>query len=156
MNPGTKMKISSRKFRGFTLIELMVAVAIVGILSALAYPAYTNYIMKSRRTDAKNALLDLAAREERYYSMSNQYSTNPSNLGYGTATTFPVNVQTSNAAYYQLSLNAPVPASAALPTYAASAIPLGNQTNDGCGSYTINQLGVQGNTGNSTSTADCW
>ena len=63
---------------GFTLIELMVTVAIVAILSAIAYPAYTEYILKSRRTDAKNALLDLAARQERFYSLNNKYSIVPS------------------------------------------------------------------------------
>ena len=149
------MNNASRRHLGFTLIELMVAVAVVGVLSALAFPAYDQYIKKSRRTDAKNALLDLAAREERYYSLNNQYSTNPSNLGYA-STSFPMNVQTSNSAYYQLNLSAPTPMAAALPTFAASAVPLGSQVNDRCGSYTLDHLGVQGNNGNTTTSAECW
>ncbi len=137
---------------GFTLIELMVTVAIVAILSAIAYPAYTEYILKSRRTDARNALLDLAARQERFYSLNNQYSTVPSTLGYA-GSAFPVNVQTGNAAYYQLTVSAPTPAAATLPTFAASAVPLGNQAKDKCKTYTIDHLGRQGN---SSSEAGCW
>jgi len=136
---------------GFTLIELMVTVAIVAILSAIAYPAYTQYILKSRRTDAKNALLDLAARQERFYSLNNRYATVPSALGYAGAA-FPVDVQTGNAAYYQLTLTVTNPAGA-LPTFAASAVPLGHQAQDKCGTYTLTQLGVQGN---STSESGCW
>ena len=137
---------------GFTLIELMVTVAIVAILSAIAYPAYTEYILKSRRTDAKNALLDLAARQERFYSLNNQYSTVPSTLGYAGAA-FPVNVQTGDAAYYQMTVTAPAPAAGVLPTFSASAVPLGRQAGDKCGTYTLTHLGVQGN---STSATGCW
>jgi type IV pilus assembly protein PilE len=137
---------------GFTLIELMVTVAIVAILSAIAYPAYTEYILKSRRTDAKNALLDLAARQERFYSLNNQYSTVPSALGYSGAA-FPVNVQTGNAAYYQMTVTAPAPAAGTLPTFTASAAPLGQQTKDKCGTYSLNHLGIQGN---STTATGCW
>ena len=69
---------------GFTLIELMIAVAIVGILVRLAYPAYTKSVMKSRRADAKTALLDLAAREERYLATANSYTNTATALGYNT------------------------------------------------------------------------
>ena len=138
--------------RGFTLIELMVTVAIVAILSAIAYPAYTEYILKSRRTDAKNALLDLAARQERFYSLNNKYSIVPSTLGYSGAA-FPVNVQTGSAAYYQMTVTAPAPSAGSLPTFSASAVPLGNQVKDKCQTYTIDHLGRQGN---SSSEAGCW
>ena len=66
---------------GFTLIELMITVAIIGILSAIAYPSYESYVRKSRRVDAKNALLDLASRQERYFSVNNKYSTTAADLG---------------------------------------------------------------------------
>ena len=137
--------------RGFTLIELMIAVAIIGILAAIAFPSYQRYILKSRRADAKTALLDLAARQERFSSVNNTYTSTPANLGYA-GTAFPVDVQSGGQAYYRLNVTPGAPAT----TYTATAAPIGGQTQDSCGTYTINNLGVQGNTGNTTATADCW
>jgi type IV pilus assembly protein PilE len=150
--------LSSRKLsRGFTLIELMIAVAIVSILTAVAIPAYSSYVQKARRTDAKNAILDFAARQERYYSVNNQYATTAANLGYGGA--FPVSVQTSGStAYY--TLNEAVVAGTATtgPTYTVTVAPIAGQAQatDACGSYVLTNLGVQSNTGNSLATAKCW
>ncbi len=62
-----------RLSRGFTLIELMIAVVIVGLLTMLAYPAYTQSVRKSRRADSKTALLDLASREERFMAANNRF-----------------------------------------------------------------------------------
>ena len=59
---------------GFTLIELMITVAVVGILAAIAYPSYQDSIRKSRRADAKSALLDAAHRQERFFTENNQYT----------------------------------------------------------------------------------
>ena len=71
-----------RVSQGFTLIELMIAVAIVGILAAVALPSYQRSIMKGRRVDAKAATLDLAAREERYFSVNNTYTNSAVSLGF--------------------------------------------------------------------------
>ena len=68
--------------RGFTLVELMVVIVIASILMAIAIPSYKNSIRKSRRTDAKTALLDLAGREERFMSTNGSYTTSFANLGY--------------------------------------------------------------------------
>lgn len=67
--------MSRLKQQGMTLIELVVAVCIVGILSAIAYPIYTNAIMKSNRTDAKTEIMDYAQRLQRCYSGNGTYNT---------------------------------------------------------------------------------
>ena len=84
---------------GFTLIELLVVIAIIGILLAIATPAYTSYVQQAHRTDAKNALLDLAAREEKYFSINNTYTADPTQL-YGSGTTFPLGVNSNGTTYY--------------------------------------------------------
>jgi type IV pilus assembly protein PilE len=88
---------------GFTLIELMVVVAIVAIIAAIAIPTYQVQIRESRRTDAKTAVLDLAAREEKYFSLNNAYTGSPANLGYvaasNTSAVFP---QSTGSGYYNL------------------------------------------------------
>ena len=135
--------------RGFTLIELMVVVAIVAIFAAIAYPGYQNAIRKSRRSDAKSAVLDLAARQERYFSTHNAYATTPTLLGYAGAA-FPVDVVVGDRAYYQVDMAVDNAAG----TYTVSAIPKGAQAVDTCGTYTLNSTGRQGN---SVSPATgCW
>ena len=64
-----------KRQRGFTLIELMVTVAIIAILAAIAYPSYMDSVRKSRRTDAKNALTQAMANMERFYTENNTYVT---------------------------------------------------------------------------------
>jgi type IV pilus assembly protein PilE len=58
---------------GFTLIELMIVLVIVGILAAIAYPSFQRYIIRSKRTQAQAALLQLMQQQERYYSQNNTY-----------------------------------------------------------------------------------
>lgn len=70
-----------RKIRGFTLIELMVAVVIVGILAAFAYPNYRDFVTRSKRNEAKAALLQIATNQERWYLNNNQYTLNLAEVG---------------------------------------------------------------------------
>lgn len=71
--------------RGMTLIELMIVVVIVGILASVAYPSYQDYVLRSKRTEAKALLSEIAGREERYYFDNNTYTTDPTQLGYSSA-----------------------------------------------------------------------
>ncbi|UUZ49824.1 prepilin-type N-terminal cleavage/methylation domain-containing protein [Massilia sp. B-10] len=59
--------------QGMTLVELLIVMAIVGVLAALAYPSYANYVLKTRRTEGQVALLDAMQQQERYYSENNRY-----------------------------------------------------------------------------------
>jgi type IV pilus assembly protein PilE len=68
--------------RGFTMAEVLVVVAIVAILASIAYPSYTDQIRKSRRSDAKNALMDAANRLEQYILDRGTYTTTMTNLGF--------------------------------------------------------------------------
>ena len=71
--------------KGFSLVELMIVLAIIGVLSAIAYPSYDSYMKKSRRSDAKVALQAMADKQERFYLQNNTYTTNAANVG-GTGT----------------------------------------------------------------------
>lgn len=68
--------------RGFTLIELMITVAIIGILASIAYPAYQDSVRKARRSDGHAFLLDAMARQERFYTENNTYTCTLTDLGF--------------------------------------------------------------------------
>ncbi|HTD02240.1 type IV pilin protein [Undibacterium sp.] len=133
---------------GFTLIELMFAVAIVGMLAVIATNSYRSQVLKSHRVDAKNAVLDLAAREEKYFATHNTYSIVGTDLNYSTV--FPVNVNSGGQVYYTLSVTQTTTSD-----FTVTATPAGKQTSDGCSSYILNNLGVQSNGTGATET-NCW
>ena len=136
---------------GFTLIELMVTVAIVAILAAVAYPSYTGHIRKARRTEAKTALLQIQVAQEKYFLQNNAYSPalNSSGLGLGYSSTSP----TTTSGYYTLSYTVGTPAT----TYTATATATGTQTDDiNCKSFSINELGTKTSKNSSDATStDC-
>jgi type IV pilus assembly protein PilE len=70
----TAMRHKTIRQRGFTLIELMITVAIVGLLAAVAYPAYTNQIAKGRRAECRSGLMQALQQQERYYTQYNAYA----------------------------------------------------------------------------------
>lgn len=128
--------------RGFTLIELMIVVAVIAILTAIAYPVYTKYIYRSRRSDAYAGLNQGQAVLERCYAQYFSYSP-PASLG-----TCPAVSQTSPEGYYSI---APAVTSS---TYTLTATPVGPQVNDtNCPSFSISQGGQK--TPN-PQTSKCW
>ncbi len=73
--------MNMQRLRGITLIELLIVITIVGILAAIAYPAYGNYVAKARRAEARGALYDLLQRQERLFSVSGRFSTSFVDIG---------------------------------------------------------------------------
>lgn len=138
---------------GFTLIELMITVACVAILAAIAYPNYSEYMLRARRTDAKNALLEVAGRQERFHSIHNRYAKTAAELGYGT---LPLAVPSAGASPYELSVDFDEDGK----TYTAKATPQGSQTKDQkCHTYTLSHTGAQGNRDSSDepiNNPSCW
>jgi type IV pilus assembly protein PilE len=153
-------KFYSSNTHGFTLIELMIAVTIVGILAGIAYPSYQDSVRKSRRADAKGALTGFANAMERHFTETNSYCdaavttvgtcTNATGSPTIYSTTSPVD---GNEAYYDLTINA-----ATATTYSLYATPTGTQSNDKCGTLTLDQTGAKGITAADAgvTVADCW
>ena len=68
--------------RGFSLIELMIVVAIIAIISAFAYPSYERYVIKTKRSVAHNALLQVADRQQQFFMDNKRFATDITNLGF--------------------------------------------------------------------------
>jgi type IV pilus assembly protein PilE len=135
---------------GFSLIELMVAVAVVGILSAIALPAYREYVAKSRRADAQSALVGWAGAMERYFVQSNTYDGAAD--ADGVPTMYPGQVPLEGgAATYLLRIT-----SLSDTDYTLAAQPTGSQTGDKCGTLTLDAAGRQGVTGATVAVTECW
>jgi type IV pilus assembly protein PilE len=147
---------ATRQWRGFTLIELMVVVLIGAILISIAGPTYMTHIRKSRRTEARTALLDLASREERYLSSNNAYTNTAANLGYAA---LPATIGNG---YYTLTVSAPVAATATAPaSFTATTVPIAGKGQDKdvmCVSFTVDSTGKQSsvNSSGTDSTSTCW
>src|SRR5699024_3911791 len=73
------------KQQGFNLVELMAVVIIIGIISAVAYPSYTNYVERANRSEGQAFLLDVAAKQERYRSQNNEYADSATKMSASTS-----------------------------------------------------------------------
>jgi type IV pilus assembly protein PilE len=133
--------------RGFTLIELMITVAIIGILAAVALPAYNESIARSKRAEARAEILRAESWMERYYSENNRYSstvaastTNPTAF----ATNFG-NIPRTGSVNYTLTL------AVTATGYTLTATRAGSMASDTCGNYTKTSAGALGYSGSGSS-----
>ncbi|OYT94884.1 MAG: pilus assembly protein PilE [Pseudomonas sp. PGPPP3] len=141
--------------KGFTLVELMVVVAIIGILSALVFPSYQRYVMRSGRSEGQAKLMEVMQAQERFYSQNQTYTTN---LGVG-GLAYP-NVAANAAAPSEQARYNVTSAACAGGTIATcvilSAAPQGSQANDTeCGTITLNSKGTKTEGGTGT-VSTCW
>lgn len=126
---------AKRMQEGFTLIELMITVAVVGILTAIALPSYNGHLRKARRADAQSALMNIASRQQQMLLDTRAYSSS-------LTSTVPANV----AANYSVTVTV---GTGVAPTFTATATPIGGQVADPCGALSIDQTGAK-------LPASCW
>ena len=127
--------------KGFTLIEMLIALACVALLASLAWPSYQNLILRSQRAQARASLLQAAHWLERAAS---------ANGSYPLTADVPASVLQIDGQRYKMSVTSTAQ------SYTLSATPVGTQTADACGTLTVNHLGVRSVQGASQTAAQCW
>lgn len=118
---------------GFTLVELMIVVAIVGILASIAIPSYVEYVKKGRRAAAQSHLMEIAQREQQYLLDARTYAASLTTLG--------ITTPTDVANYYTIQVNV----ADAPPSFTITATAQGTQTSDG--NLTLDSTGAKTPTG---------
>ena len=143
--------------RGFTLVELMVVVAIVGILASIAYPSYTEYIARGRRSDAQKALLEASQYMQRWYAANNTYQTSGTTPGAPTLPSGMSQSPSSGTKAYDVAID-PATVSATDYTVVATRTAGGPMDGDNCGDFTLSSTGVKGlnNATTGFDLARCW
>jgi type IV pilus assembly protein PilE len=139
--------------KGFSLMELMITLAIVGILASIAYPSYQEQVAKSRRTEASGALLSAAQALERYYSANGRYTATAA--GSTLPSVFLTKVPENGTAYYTVASS-----SASANAFTLKASRAGVMASDSCGDFTLDETGSLAITDkpacSSKTISDCW
>jgi type IV pilus assembly protein PilE len=151
MNGILKMK----ETKGFTLIELMIVVAIIGIIAAIGYPSYQESTAKARRGVAQGAMMGLSSALERYYTQENHYSdAAAASADTGAPAADLYSFETSVSDFYTITISKTdggTSDTATAQTYELSAVPKAGMTGDRCGTMMLNSAGVK-----TADEPDCW
>ena len=141
-----------KNLKGFTLIELMVTVAVIGILAAIAYPSYTQYVQRANRAEARAFLMENAQFLERNFTTANRYDQTSGGVAITNASLPKPQSPVNGVARYTIAVN---PTSQ---TFTLSATPVGAMAGDACGIYTLDNTGLQGAAGVTTGAivGQCW
>lgn len=141
--------------KGFTLIEVMVVVAIIGIISAIAYPSYRENVTRTRRAEARALLTENVQFMEGYFTQNNRFDQDPA----GVAVVLRVLTVPRNATATELTYNISLQAVGAT-TYTLQAVRAagGTMANDPCGDYTITNTGIRAspNLVSPKTLTECW
>ena len=122
---------------GITLLELMIVIAIIGILAAIVYPSYQDALREGRRADGHAALVNFASKQELFFLNNQSYTTTITDIG-GSSDPAP-----SGEAFYNITIKATTTACPIATCFVLEAAPQGAQSSDSCGTLSINSLGVK-------------
>lgn len=142
----TSKRRAARRQDGFTLVELLIAIAILAIVMGIAIPSYTQYVVESNRTEAHTALLGTAQTLERCFTRFSAYDDGDCPVQDG-------DTELTSGGKYEISVTA------GATTYDLTAAPQGSQTKDtDCGSFTLDETGQRGISASSDpdDIAECW
>lgn len=153
--PGRDNRATSQ---GFTLIELMITVAIIGILASIAYPSYTQYVQRANRAEARAMLLENAQFLERNYTTANRYDETSGGVAINDASLPKQQSPENGAARYNLTVVMGAAGTAGAQTFELRAAPTGTMAGDACGTFTYTNAGLQGAAGVTTGAVvnECW
>ena len=136
------MKKPPIRSRGFTLIELMITVAVIALLAAIALPSYGEYVRRSQRAEARVEILRAEGWLERFYTENNRYANNAANNANTTAASMFTQVPNTGSARYNIVFTVTAT------TYLVEAVPTGSLSGDVCGTYQKTNIAALTSTAN--------